>query len=55
MEKEVATSKLELDKNPEVDQGPSLVVADGNVQTTCLVQVSTAKTVESSDDRVVRV
>lgn len=50
MEKEVSGGTLDVgNKNPEA------VVADDNIQTTALVQVSTVKTVEFKDDRVVRV
>ncbi|KAL3037680.1 hypothetical protein AAZX31_01G082900 [Glycine max] len=55
VEKEAAAGKLEGDKNnPEVFE-TSLAVDDDNVQDTNLVQVSTVKTVEFSDDRAVRV
>lgn len=55
VEKEAAAGKLEGDKNtPEVVE-TSLAVDDDNVQDTNLVQVSTVKTVEFSDDRAVRV
>lgn len=55
LEKKAASGKREVDKSPEVVCGTSSVVADDKVQTTCLVQVSAAKTVEFSDNRVVRV
>lgn len=49
-EKEASGGKQEAgDKNPEV-----AVVADDNIQTTTLVQISTVKSVEIKDDRVVR-
>ena len=51
LEKEASGGKQEAgDKNPEVE-----VVADDNIQTTTLVQISTVKSVEIKDDRVVRV
>jgi len=51
LEKEASGGKQEAgDKNPEV-----AVVADDNIQTTTLVQISTVKSVEIKDDRVVRV
>ncbi|RDY01416.1 Protein CROWDED NUCLEI 1, partial [Mucuna pruriens] len=54
VEKEAAAAagKLEGDKSPEVVE--TSLVADNNVQNTSLVQVSTVKTVEFSDDRVIR-
>lgn len=50
MEKEAAAGKLEVD-----NKSSEAVVADDNIQTTGLVQVTTVKTVEFKDDRVVRV
>ncbi|XP_020979882.1 protein CROWDED NUCLEI 3 isoform X2 [Arachis ipaensis] len=51
VQKEVASSKPELNKVPEVDPGASLVEAAGNIQSTVHVQVSTTRTLE---ERVVR-
>ncbi|RYR56473.1 hypothetical protein Ahy_A05g022175 [Arachis hypogaea] len=51
VQKEVASSKPELNKIPEVDPGASLVEADGNILSTVPVQVSTTRTLE---ERVVR-
>lgn len=50
VEKEAAAGKLEVD-----NKSSEAVVADDNIQTTGLVQVTTVKTVEFKDDRVVRV
>ncbi|XP_027359977.1 protein CROWDED NUCLEI 3-like [Abrus precatorius] len=54
VEKEVGGGRLERDKSPEEIVETSLLVAEDNVQNTCLVQVPTVKTVEFSDDRTVR-
>ncbi|KAK7275160.1 hypothetical protein RIF29_16269 [Crotalaria pallida] len=54
VDKEAAGDKVEEDKSPDDAVGTSSVLADGSVQTTNLVQVSSAKTVVFSENRVVR-
>ncbi|OIW16750.1 hypothetical protein TanjilG_10640 [Lupinus angustifolius] len=53
VDKEAAGGKV-ADKNTDAAVGTSSVVADDNVQTTHLVQVSTAKTIVFSEEEVVR-
>ncbi|XP_020203329.1 protein CROWDED NUCLEI 3 isoform X2 [Cajanus cajan] len=53
VEKEAAGGKLEEEKGPEVVETSS-VVAEDSVRNTSLVQTSIVKTVELTDDRVVR-
>lgn len=54
VERAPSGGKITTGLNPEATSGPS-VKADDNVQTKPVVQVSTLKHVEYSEDRVVRV
>ncbi|KAF7827872.1 protein CROWDED NUCLEI 3-like isoform X1 [Senna tora] len=54
IDQEATDGELTAGRNPEAVSGPSLVVADDNVQTKSRVQVSTLKHVEYLEDKVVR-
>ncbi|KAK7309987.1 hypothetical protein RJT34_07164 [Clitoria ternatea] len=54
VKKEAAGGKLKGDKSPEVVIETTSLVAEDNVEDKALVQVSTVKTLEFSEDRVVR-